>query len=421
MADRRTTVLDAAITVLGERGARALTHRAVDAEADLPAGSTSNYFRSRDSLLQGVVERFVDRERVNWETVASSVNPRTPATLAQALGAFARQECGPQRTLTLARYALLVEGAQHPSLRSALAVGGSRVNVYFENWLLRIGSVNPDRDMRIVANFLTGRVLHDLAMPDPGFDPTQDLVDLIECLLRPGSDRAGGKHSRLVVEHLTLEGAMDVDEAWQAIDTQRRCLADTLDGLSEDEWRQPSLCAGWTVRDVAAHLTLQQVGVRDLVRDAPTVMRARGLDKAIHDLACRRAELPAPELIEQIRGSIGSRRHNFGVTYRETLVDILVHSQDIAIPLGRRLPMPAAASAVAAQRIWEMKRMFHARERFAHYHLTATDVTWTVGAGREVRGPAGALLLLITGRAAALPLLAGDGMRALGRQFAIPE
>ena len=191
MADRRTSILDAAITVLGYRGVRAVTHRAVDAEALLPAGSTSNYFRSRDSLLQAVVDRFAVRERANWEAAAASIRPRTPKELAEALGAFAREECGPQRTLTLARYALLVEGAQYPSLRSALAIGGTEVNIYFENWLLRIGSTEPTRDLRILANYLTGRVLHDLAVPDPAFDPTQDLVDLLESLLaatRHGQD-----------------------------------------------------------------------------------------------------------------------------------------------------------------------------------------------------------------------------------------
>jgi hypothetical protein len=46
----------------------------------------------------------------------------------------------------------------------------------------------------------------------------------------------------------------------------------------------------------------------------------------------------------------GSRRHNFGVTYRETLIDTLIHAQDIAIPLNRRHPMPAEAAAAAATR-----------------------------------------------------------------------
>jgi len=116
-------------------------------------------------------------------TIAAATRPRTRTELAQALGAFARDATGPQRTLTLTRYALLVEAAQYPALRPQLALGGARVNLYFENWLLRVGSTNPDRDLRIVANFLTGRILHDLAVPDPAFDPTSDLVELLEALV----------------------------------------------------------------------------------------------------------------------------------------------------------------------------------------------------------------------------------------------
>ena len=54
---------------------------------------------------------------------------------------------------------------------------------------------------------------------------------------------------------------MNDDEVWAVIDLQRQRTADLLDQLSDEEWRQPSLCQGWTIRDVAAHLTLQQVGL----------------------------------------------------------------------------------------------------------------------------------------------------------------
>lgn len=161
-----------------------MTHRAVDAAAGVPMGSASNHFRSRQMLLAAVVDRFVDRERSNWERIAIEIDPRTREELAAALGAFARAATGPQRVLTLARYALLVEGAQYPELRSALAMGGARVNLYFETWLRRTGSTDPDRDLRIVANMVTGRVLHDLAIPDADFDPTADIADLLEALAR---------------------------------------------------------------------------------------------------------------------------------------------------------------------------------------------------------------------------------------------
>src|SRR5262245_9859353 len=109
MTTRRDQLLDAAITVLGESGVHGLTHRRVEAAAGLPAGYTTNHFRTRDALLDAVVERFADRERRNWEDLATRLAPATPAELAHAMTLFAHEATGPQRTLTLARYAILVE------------------------------------------------------------------------------------------------------------------------------------------------------------------------------------------------------------------------------------------------------------------------------------------------------------------------
>jgi len=212
---------------------------------------------------------------------------------------------------------------------------------------------------------------------------------------------------------------MNVEQAWQAIDDQRLALTDVLARLSDDEWQLPSLCDGWTVRDVTAHLTMQQVGPGALLMQIPAMIKARGnLDRLIHDAARRRAALPTTQLIAEIRGMVGSRRHNFGVTYRETLTDILVHSQDITVPLGRRLAMPVDAAALAATRIWSMDRMFHAAKRLTGYRLTATDTNWTVGKGAEVNGPVGSILLLLTGRPIDLPLLSGPGVGSLSARLA---
>jgi hypothetical protein len=45
--------------------------------------------------------------------------------------------------------------------------------------------------------------------------------------------------------------------------------------------------------------------------------------------------------------------------------------------------------------------------------FSATDTDWRLGEGREVRGPAAALLPSIAGRTAALGELAGDGVAVL--------
>jgi DNA-binding transcriptional regulator YbjK len=185
MTSRRDDLLDAAILVLGERGIHALTHRAVDAAAGLPAGSASNYFRTRDALLDAVVERFAARERANWEDIAAQMCPATPQELARALTVFAQDSTGPQRTLTLARYAILVEASNHPSLRAQLTATGARVNAWFRNWLRIAGSADPERDAPIVMNHWTGLVLHQLANPDPAFDPSAQVAALVTAVVRP--------------------------------------------------------------------------------------------------------------------------------------------------------------------------------------------------------------------------------------------
>ena len=58
--DRRAAVCDAALRILGRDGARSLTHRAVDREAELPLGTTSNYFSTRSALFAGMATRLFE-------------------------------------------------------------------------------------------------------------------------------------------------------------------------------------------------------------------------------------------------------------------------------------------------------------------------------------------------------------------------
>lgn len=192
----------------------------------------------------------------------------------------------------------------------------------------------------------------------------------------------------------------DEDAAWAAIDRERGRLADLLDDLDPAEWARSSLCAGWTVRDVAAHLALAQSGAATVLVG---LARSGGsVDRMIRDTARRRAAVPEPELVAEIRAMIGSRRRAPGVSHLEPLIDVLVHTQDIAIPLQRDCPMPVGAAATAASRVWSMpwplSRAFHARRRLRGHALIATDTDWTAGQGRPIEGPIEALLLLLTGR-----------------------
>jgi DNA-binding transcriptional regulator YbjK len=185
MSGRRESLLDAAITVAGQAGIHGLTHRAVDAAAGLPAGSASNLFRTRDALLEAVTGRFADRERASWEEIAARVCPTTPGQLAGALAEFAREATGPNRTLTLARYAILLEAAIHPPLREQLRDTGARVNAWFTNWVRIAGSADPGHDAPVIMNHWTGVVLHQLAGPDPAFDPLPQISALVTALIQP--------------------------------------------------------------------------------------------------------------------------------------------------------------------------------------------------------------------------------------------
>lgn len=199
---------------------------------------------------------------------------------------------------------------------------------------------------------------------------------------------------------------MDRDEVWRTVDSERAALASLLVTLDDGAWATPSLCAGWTVRDVAAHvISSPQATPADVVR---SLVRARGdFDRAIAAEARRWSHRPTAQIVEDYRRFAGSRRHPVGTTYVDPLLDVLVHTQDIAVPLGREHPMPPEAAAVAATLVWRRSFPFHARRRLAGHRLVATDTDWSAGEGQPVEGPVQALLLLLTGRTAAVRRLPG--------------
>ena len=179
------------------------------------------------------------------------------------------------------------------------------------------------------------------------------------------------------------------------------------------------------MRQVAAHLTMQQQTFGDLlgfIAHHPRMLRSVTLNATIHDSAVLRAGgWTTSQLVNEIRAGIGSRRHNAFVTPLETLSDILVHSQDIAVPLGREIPVPPEAAAEAATRVWpSLKKrvgsVFHPVP-WKGFRFIATDIGWSAGEGAEVRGPMLAILLLLTGRQVALSQLEGDGVAALRRSM----
>ncbi|UVS77555.1 maleylpyruvate isomerase family mycothiol-dependent enzyme [Actinokineospora sp. UTMC 2448] len=178
---------------------------------------------------------------------------------------------------------------------------------------------------------------------------------------------------------------------------ERLSLADFLDALTDAEWRAPSLCPGWTVHDVAAHMTLStRTGWRECIVGA---IRARGdFNRMVARAATERAaRFDRVELVAQLRETAGSPRRAPGSGLLDPLVDALVHGQDVARALGRVREMPEEQTVAALEHVLA-SRFYGARKRFRTIRLVATDADWTSGTGEARHAPLGDLLLAATGR-----------------------
>lgn len=116
---RRSALADAGITVLAREGSRGLTHRAIDAEAGVPLGTTSNYFRSRELLIAGLVERIGIRLAPTAEDLAARESaPPTRELFADYVRDIVRRLVT-HREVTLALFELRLEVARRPELMPA--------------------------------------------------------------------------------------------------------------------------------------------------------------------------------------------------------------------------------------------------------------------------------------------------------------
>jgi DNA-binding transcriptional regulator YbjK len=148
MTDRRTGILDAALSVLADDGMRALTHRAVDAAAGIAPGSTSYYFRTRAALVAGCIDRLVEIDRgLAAPPVAVS---HGVAGFLDLLVAAGEVMAGPERTRTLARYELSVAAMHDDGLRALLTEGGTAVARLAAAMLADLGATDPETSARQV-------------------------------------------------------------------------------------------------------------------------------------------------------------------------------------------------------------------------------------------------------------------------------
>ncbi|HEX8079108.1 MAG TPA: maleylpyruvate isomerase family mycothiol-dependent enzyme [Jatrophihabitans sp.] len=202
---------------------------------------------------------------------------------------------------------------------------------------------------------------------------------------------------------------------------ERRYLADLLSTLTPGQLQTPSLCAGWTVHDVAAHLiTFLKYGQLKLYLGIAAT--AGDLDRVSLWLTRRAARKPDDEIIEVLRRGAGSRVTVPRSGYDPVLTDLVLHDLDIRVPLGISRDLSEQRLSVAFHHLTTRASPgFTMGSRLDGLRFTATDTGWDHGAGAAVRGPAEALLLAIGGRAALIDDLSGDGVPLLRQRLTTPQ
>ncbi|MFF8289151.1 TetR/AcrR family transcriptional regulator [Streptomyces sp. NPDC016309] len=145
MTARADLIADAALALLAERGMRGLTHRAVDEAAGLPQGSTSNYARTRQALLEAAVRRLADREAQVLSLEGMPAPGEGIDGLLDALSQTLHRYLTGHRELLVARYELGLEATRRPELRTFYDETGRRFREPLTALMRAAGSVRPER------------------------------------------------------------------------------------------------------------------------------------------------------------------------------------------------------------------------------------------------------------------------------------
>lgn len=174
-------------------------------------------------------------------------------------------------------------------------------------------------------------------------------------------------------------------------------LADLLEPLPTATWDAPSLCAGWRVREVVAHVT---VPARLTAEQFGAEMAAAGGDfRAVSDgLALRDAALPLAEHLANLRSPVLAAWEPPGGGAIGALNHAVVHSLDVT----NAVDLPPAASAEALRAILDSLTDGGVAARFdadvSGLALSAPDIGWSWGDGQAWSADAAALVSLLTHR-----------------------
>jgi uncharacterized protein (TIGR03083 family) len=204
---------------------------------------------------------------------------------------------------------------------------------------------------------------------------------------------------------------MDDTTTWKLIHDHRSSMAATLTGLTPDQWAQPSLCGTWTVRQTAAHIV---TGAEQTTGRFMGHMVANGFrfNKMMDVDAKKLAARPPDEIVSRLRARTTTTNRPPAPVIT-MLGEIVVHSDDIRRPLGLANDVDDETLVACLEMYKGSSFPMGTKKRIDGLRLVATDVDWTHGTGPEVTGKAMPLVMVMTGRAAALGDLSGDGMTTL--------
>lgn len=203
---------------------------------------------------------------------------------------------------------------------------------------------------------------------------------------------------------------MNKGQIWETVIEQRLQLAGILRRLDPEQWAKPSLCVGWTVQDVAAHMiSAPQLGLAAILKLMPQMVRYGYNRTTLHD-GQRRGRAGAASILSQFDRFATVPRGPAVVSMRETLTDSLVHFQDIVRPLSIEHDMLLDAAVEVARRLAHTGLLLGSRPMLKSLRMVATDADYSQGSGDEISGPIAELVMLRAGRAPRWELLQGPGV-----------
>jgi uncharacterized protein (TIGR03083 family) len=200
-------------------------------------------------------------------------------------------------------------------------------------------------------------------------------------------------------------------DIWPVIHAERKSLAGDVRPLTDEQWNTASLCDGWTVRDVLAHMT-SAANLTPPVFFATLIGSGFSFGKLqAKGIAAHRGGSPADTLADFEKAQT-SVKHPPGPT-NTWLGEVIVHSEDIRRPLGIEHQYPTEAVVQVADFYKGSNALIGSKNRIAGLTLRATDADWSYGTGPEISGPILSLVMAMTGRKAAIDDLEGDGVATL--------